>query len=262
MGRREYHWYLNRLQSDQRRDVLDLHGAGRPECWDVRTYTLVVTCGSCSATSNSVTVTVSPSPSVSDQCERFDEPVHWVFERTDADLGSERTASMREYQWQHERQSDQSVRRVRAYTVPAGLSAGTYVYTLVVTCGSCSATSNSVTVTVSPSPSVSISASGSDEPVRWVFERADADLVGEQLQRARELPVAPERQSNQLARRGATYTVPAGLSAGTYVYTLDCHVWQLQCDVEQCDGDGESRAERDDQCEWFDESVRWVFERA
>ncbi len=43
---------------------------------------------------------------------------------------------------------------------------------------------------------------------------------------------------------------------------VDGHMRQLQCDVEQCDGDGESRAERDDQCEWFDESVRWVFEWA
>ncbi len=57
--------------------------------------------------------------------------------------------------------------------------------------------------------------------------------------------------------------VPSGLSAGAYVYTVDGCVRQLQCDAsKQRDGDGESRAERDDQREWFDESVRWVFERA
>ncbi len=71
-----------------------------------------------------------------------------------------------------------------------------------------------------------------------------------------------EWQRQSVGATNSTYTVPGRLECGDVRVHVGCHVRQLQCDVEQCDGDGESHAERDDQCEWFDESVRWVFEWA
>ncbi len=86
-----------------------------------------------------------------------------------------------------------------------------------------------------------------DESVRWVFERADAHLEREWMHEHGDVSVARERQPDQWCDEMRAYVVPGGLSAGTYVYTIDCHMRQLQCDVEQCDSDGESLAERDDQ---------------
>ncbi|GIV50537.1 MAG: hypothetical protein KatS3mg038_1058 [Candidatus Kapaibacterium sp.] len=136
-----------------------------------------------------------------------------------------------------------------------------YVYSVVVTCGSCSATSNSVTVTVSPSPSVTINAQWFDEPVRWVFEWADAHIERGGMHEHGDVPVADQRQPDQRSDifklHGAEW-----LERGDVRVLGRCHVRQLQCDVEQCDGDRQPIAERDDQCQWFDEPVRWVFEWA
>ncbi|GIV53860.1 MAG: hypothetical protein KatS3mg039_0378 [Candidatus Kapaibacterium sp.] len=222
------------------------------------TYTLVVTCGSCSATSNSVTVTVSPSPTVTISASGSTNLCTGYSSGPTLTSSVSNCSGTAQYQWYQN-----SVAIVGAtgssYTVPAGLSAGTYTYTLVVTCGSCSATSNSVTVTVSPSPTVTDQRERLDELVHRVFERTDADLLGEQLQRDGAVPVVPEQRCNRW--RDEFELHGAGrLECGDVHVHAGCHVWQLQCDVEQRDGDGQPIAERDDQRQWFDEPVRWVFE--
>src|SRR5690606_13998318 len=97
------------------------------------------TCGSCSATSNSVTVTVSPSPSVSISASGSTSLCTGYSSGPTLTSSVSNCSGTAQYQWYQN-----SVAIVGAtsssYTVPAGLSAGTYTYTLVVTCGSCSAT--------------------------------------------------------------------------------------------------------------------------
>src|SRR5690606_18842963 len=119
-------------------------------------YTLVVTCGSCSAASNSVTVTVSPSPSVSISASGSTSLCAGYSSGPTLTSSVSNCSGSASYQWKPNG-NPITCATSTTYTVPSGLSAGTYVYTLVVTCGSCSATSNSVTVTVSPAPTVTIS---------------------------------------------------------------------------------------------------------
>src|SRR5690606_34783968 len=176
------------------------------------------TCGSCSATSNSVTVTVSPSPSVSISASGSTSLCTGYSSGPTLTSSVSNCSGTAQYQWYQN-----SVAIVGAtsssYTVPAGLSAGTYTYTLVVTCGSCSATSNSVTVTVSPSPSVSISASGSTSLCAGysngpTLTSSVSNCSG---------TASYQWQLNGNPISGATsssYTVPSGLGAGTYTYTL------------------------------------------
>ncbi len=60
----------------------------------------------------------------------------------------------------------------------------------------------------------------------------------------------------------STYAVPSGLECGDVRVHAGCHVRQLQCDVEQRDGDGESIAERDASARAVRRaSCSWVFER-
>ncbi len=119
------------------------------------TYTLVVTCGGCSVTSNSITVVVSAAPTATigtngstNLCVGYGSGPTL----TSSVSGCSGSVA---YQWQLNG-NPISGATGSTYTVPAGMSAGTYVYTLVVTCGGCSDESNSVTVTVSPSPTITL----------------------------------------------------------------------------------------------------------
>ncbi|GIV53862.1 MAG: hypothetical protein KatS3mg039_0380 [Candidatus Kapaibacterium sp.] len=181
-------------------------------------YTVVVTCGSCSATSNSVTVTVSPSPTVTISTSGSTNLCTGYSSGPTLTSSVSNCSGMAQYQWYQN-----SVAIVGAtsssYTVPAGLSAGTYTYTLVVTCGSCSATSNSVTVTVSPSPTVTISANGSTS--LCVGYSSGPTLTSSVVGCTSTATYQWHVNGNPISgATGATYVVPGGLSAGTYTYTL------------------------------------------
>ncbi|GBD05281.1 hypothetical protein HRbin20_00862 [bacterium HR20] len=131
-------------------------------------YTLVVTCGSCNATSNSVTVAVSPAPSVSISAGGSTSLCTGYSSGPVLSSSVSNCSGTASYQWKLNG-NPISGATSSSYTVPAGLTAGTYVYTLVVTCGSCSATSNSVTVTVSQPPSVTISCSSSQNSTSFTL---------------------------------------------------------------------------------------------
>ncbi|GIV53861.1 MAG: hypothetical protein KatS3mg039_0379 [Candidatus Kapaibacterium sp.] len=141
------------------------------------------------------------------------------------------------------------------------MSAGTYTYTLVVTCGSCSATSNSVTVTVSPSPSVTISANGSTSLCVGYSSgptlTSSVSNCSGTAQYQWHSNGEPDQWRDEFELHGA-----GRLECGDVRVHGGCDVRQLQCDVKQRDGDRQPIAERDDQRQWFDEPVRWVFERS
>ncbi len=135
---------------------------------------------------------------------------------------------------------------MRRSTVPAGLSARQgvrvhvdgYMRQLRVR------RQSSVTVRVSPAPSGDRwRCGGSGEPVRWVFERARASpRACSGCSEHGDVSVARERQPISRCEPDATCTLcRKWLERGrTYVYTVVVALRQLQCDVEQRDGDGES----------------------
>jgi hypothetical protein len=119
------------------------------------TYTLVVTCGGCSVTSNSVTVTVNQTPSVTVSASSATTLCTGYSSGPTLSSSISGCSGSVTYQW---RLNGNAISGATGstYTVPSGLSAGTYTYTLVITCGGCSATSNNITVTVNSSPTITL----------------------------------------------------------------------------------------------------------
>ncbi len=93
-----------------------------------------------------------------------------------------------------------------------------------------------------------------------VLEWTDVDVNSEQLQWDGAVPVVSEQRSDRGCHRFDVHSAD-GLECRDVRVHAGCDMWQLQCDVEQRDGDGESDADGGNQRQWFGELVHGVFER-
>ncbi len=182
-------------------------------------YTVKVNCGHCSAcaaTSSASTVNVSGTLSVSLSCTQQSLCVGYGSGPSISASLSGCNGSSASYQWKQNGATISGATE-SSYTVPTGLSAGTYSYSVVVSCGSCTGTSAQTSVTVNPVPTVSITPASQAACVGY----SSCTTLSSSLSGCSSASYQWYKNGTALSgATGANYSIPSGLAAGTYSYTV------------------------------------------
>ncbi len=183
----------------------------------VHSYYVIATSGGCSATSNTATITVngqasvSLSPSSQSLCLGYSSA-------TQLTVTTSNCSGSASYQWKRNG-SVVSGATASSYTLPTGLAAGSYSYTVVVSCGGCTTTSNAAVVVVSSPPSVSVGPATQT----LCYGYSSAQSLSATVSGCSGTPSYQWRMNGN-AISGATsssYSIPQGLAVGSYSFVVD-----------------------------------------